>query len=104
MELINAGLGTRPRGEGPVVAMAGYATAVLNNGLGRYEAAIDGAQRGSDDDDYGYAGASLPELVEAAIAFRQAGGRRRRAAPAGGAHTRRGHGLGARRPGTRRRR
>ena len=46
--------------------MAGYATAVLNNGLGRYEAAVDGAQRGSDEGDYGYAGASLPELVEAA--------------------------------------
>ena len=46
--------------------MAGYAIAVLNNGLGRYEAAIDGAKRGSDDGDWGYAGASLPELVEAA--------------------------------------
>ena len=51
---------------GRVLAMAGYATAVLNNGLGRYEAAVDGARRGSDDGDWGYAGASLPELVEAA--------------------------------------
>jgi DNA-binding CsgD family transcriptional regulator len=49
-----------------VLALAGYATAVLNNGLGRYEAAIDGARRGSDDEDWGYAGRSLPELVEAA--------------------------------------
>ena len=64
MEQINAGLDAR--GEGRVVAMAGYAIAVLNNGLGRYEAAIDGAKRGSDDGDWGYAGASLPELVEAA--------------------------------------
>ena len=46
--------------------MAGYAIAVLNNGLGRYEAAADGAKRGSDAGDWGYAGASLPELVEAA--------------------------------------
>jgi len=46
--------------------MAGYGIAVLNNGLGRYEAAIDGARRGSDDGDWGYAGATLPELVEAA--------------------------------------
>jgi DNA-binding CsgD family transcriptional regulator len=52
--------------EGTVVAMAGYATAVLNNGLGRYEAAADSAQGSSDEGDYGYAGASLPELVEAA--------------------------------------
>ena len=65
MEQINAGLDAT-RGEGRVVAMAGYAIAVLNNGLGRYEAAIDGAKRGSDDGDWGYAGASLPELVEAA--------------------------------------
>ena len=54
------------RGEGRVLALAGYATAVLNNGLGRYEAAIDGALRGSEDEDQGYAGASLTELVEAA--------------------------------------
>jgi DNA-binding CsgD family transcriptional regulator len=63
--LINAGLVTAG-GEGRVVAMAGYAIAVLNNGLGRYAAALDGARRGSDDGDWGYAGAALPELVEAA--------------------------------------
>ena len=52
MEHINAGLeNATARGEGRVVAMAGYATAVLNNGLGRYEAAVDGARRGSDDGD-----------------------------------------------------
>ena len=48
------------------MALAGYASAVLNNGLGRYEAAMDGAKRGSDDGDFGYSGAALPELVEAA--------------------------------------
>ena len=58
--------GARRTREGTVVAMAGYAAAVLNNGLGRYEAASDGARRSSDEGDYGYAGASLPELVEAA--------------------------------------
>ena len=64
MQLISAGLedGT----EGRVPALAGYATAILNNGLGRYEAAMAGARRGSDDGDWGYAGACLPELVEAA--------------------------------------
>jgi DNA-binding CsgD family transcriptional regulator len=64
MEHIKAGLDAG--GEGRVVAMAGYATAILNNGLGRYEAALDGAKRSSDGGDWGYAGASLPELVEAA--------------------------------------
>ena len=54
------------RPEGTVVALAGYATAVLNNGLGRYEAALDGARRASEDGDFGYSSAALPELVEAA--------------------------------------
>ena len=67
MQLINAGLDTAAaQGEGTVEAMAGYAAAILNNGLGRYEAAVAGARRGSDDGDLGYSGASLPELVEAA--------------------------------------
>jgi DNA-binding CsgD family transcriptional regulator len=64
MGLINAAL--ESGGEGTVPALAGYATAILNNGLGRYEAAVAGARRGSDDGDWGYDGASLPELVEAA--------------------------------------
>ena len=67
MEFINAGLeNPTARSEGRVVALAGYATAVLNNGLGRYEAAMDGAKRASDDGDFGYSGAALPELVEGA--------------------------------------
>jgi DNA-binding CsgD family transcriptional regulator len=64
---INAGLeNPTARSEGTVVALAGYAIAVLNNGLGRYEAAMDGARRASGDGDFGYSGAALPELVEAA--------------------------------------
>jgi DNA-binding CsgD family transcriptional regulator len=54
------------RSEGTVVALAGYAAAVLNNGLGRYEAAVQGARRASDDGDFGYSSAALPELVEGA--------------------------------------
>ena len=66
-EFINAGLANATvRPEGRVVALAGYASAVLNNGLGRYEAATDGARRATDDGDYGYSGAALPELVEGA--------------------------------------
>jgi hypothetical protein len=57
------------RSEGRVVALAGYATAVLNNGLGRYEAAMDGALRASDDGDFGYSSAALPELIESATRF-----------------------------------
>ena len=49
------------------MALAGYATAVLNNGLGRYEAAMDGAKGASDDGDFGYSSAALPELIEGAI-------------------------------------
>jgi DNA-binding CsgD family transcriptional regulator len=67
LELINAGIAdATARGEGRVLALAGYAGGVLHNGLGRYEAAVDAALRGSADDDQGYAGWSLAELVEAA--------------------------------------
>jgi DNA-binding CsgD family transcriptional regulator len=67
LDLINAGLeNATVRGEGRVLSLAGTAAAVLYNGLGRYEAAIDGARRGSDDDNQGYAGWSLAELIEAA--------------------------------------
>ena len=66
-EFINVGLDNTPaRSEGRVVALAGHAIAVLNNGLGRYHAAVDGAKLASDDGDYGYSGAALPELVEGA--------------------------------------
>jgi DNA-binding CsgD family transcriptional regulator len=64
---INAGLeDPTGRSEGRVVALAGYASAVLNNGLGRYEAATDSARRACDDGDFGYSSAALPELVEGA--------------------------------------
>ena len=47
--------------------MAGYATAVLDNGLGRYEAAAEVAAR-IGDDDWGYAGAAQPDLAAAVLA------------------------------------
>jgi DNA-binding CsgD family transcriptional regulator len=44
-----------------------YTTAVRCNGLGRYEEALDAAQRGSERADlFGYAMWALPELAEAA--------------------------------------
>lgn len=52
------------RGEGTVLALAGYVTAVLNNDLGRYEAALLGAHQACAHDDLGFIGWSLAELVE----------------------------------------
>jgi DNA-binding CsgD family transcriptional regulator len=52
------------RGEGFVLAMAGYARSVLYNGLARYEAAAEAAERGLEHDPH--IGWSLAELVEAA--------------------------------------
>jgi DNA-binding CsgD family transcriptional regulator len=65
-ELIDPALeSATARGEGRVLALAGYCAAVLYNALGRYEDAAAGAHRGSEDDDQGYAAWSLAELVEA---------------------------------------
>src|SRR5215472_12833726 len=47
--------------------LAGYVTAVLNNGLGRYPAALAGARRACEHDDLGYFNWSLAELVEAGV-------------------------------------
>jgi DNA-binding CsgD family transcriptional regulator len=55
------------RGEGRVLGMAGYVTAVLNNGLGRYPAALAGARLACEHDDLGYFNWSLAELVEAGV-------------------------------------
>jgi DNA-binding CsgD family transcriptional regulator len=53
------------RGEGRAIGSAEYVTAVLYNGLGRYEAALIGAQRACEHEDLVYFGWSLVELVEA---------------------------------------
>ncbi len=73
LKLIDAGIrDARTRGEGRVLALAGYAGSVLHNGLGRYDVALDSARRGAEDDDQGYAAWSLAELVEAATRCGQA--------------------------------
>ena len=54
------------RGEGRVLALAEYATAVLYNGLGRYDAAVTAAERACEHDDLGLFAWALTELVEAA--------------------------------------
>jgi DNA-binding CsgD family transcriptional regulator len=55
------------RGEGRVCGLAGYAIAVLCNGLGQYPDALAGARQACDQDDLGYFNWSLAELVEAGL-------------------------------------
>jgi DNA-binding CsgD family transcriptional regulator len=67
LDLLSWGLeNTTERGEGRGIGGWGYATAVLYNGLGRYEAALEGARAGCEYDDLGISGFCLVELVEAA--------------------------------------
>jgi DNA-binding CsgD family transcriptional regulator len=54
------------RGEGRAITLAEYATAVLYNGLGRYQAARAAAQRACEHDDLGLFGWALVELIEGA--------------------------------------
>jgi DNA-binding CsgD family transcriptional regulator/tetratricopeptide (TPR) repeat protein len=54
------------RGEGRALGLAGYATAVLHNGHGRYPAALAHAQQACAYEDLGFLGWSLSELIEAA--------------------------------------
>jgi DNA-binding CsgD family transcriptional regulator len=56
----------RTRGDGRALGLIGYVTAVLNNGLGHYEAALAGAQEACAHEDLGFYGWSLVELIEAA--------------------------------------
>jgi DNA-binding CsgD family transcriptional regulator len=53
------------RGEGVVLTFAEHARAVLYNGLGHYQAALDPAQSASAQDELMLSAWSLPELVEA---------------------------------------
>jgi DNA-binding CsgD family transcriptional regulator len=53
------------RGEGRAIGLAEYATALLYNGLGRYDAALAAAGRACEYDDLGFLGWALIELVEA---------------------------------------
>ncbi|WP_166906019.1 AAA family ATPase [Mycobacterium sp. DL440] len=53
-------------GEGRMLGVARYATAVLCNGLGRYEEAFAAAQQAAEYEDLGLYGWYLVELIEAA--------------------------------------
>jgi DNA-binding CsgD family transcriptional regulator/tetratricopeptide (TPR) repeat protein len=68
LELIEAGIQeATARGEGRAIGLAGHVTAVLYNGLGRYEEAMAGARRACEQEDLGFFGWSLVELVEASV-------------------------------------
>jgi DNA-binding CsgD family transcriptional regulator len=67
LEYIDRGLeNATGRGEGRGIGAVGYFSAVLFNGLGRYEAALASAQRACEYEDLGIFGFCLVELVEAA--------------------------------------
>ena len=55
------------RGEGRALGVTGYVTAVLYNGLGRYQEAFAPAQRACEYDDFGLYCWCLVELAEAAV-------------------------------------
>lgn len=66
LDVIAAGLDEAARrGEGRAVTLAAYATAVLNNGLGNHQTALEAAQRACEHDDLDLCGWALIELVEA---------------------------------------
>jgi DNA-binding CsgD family transcriptional regulator len=66
-DLIDAGLrDATPRGEGRAVSWGDYATALLRNGLGDYDAARVAAQSACAHDDIGLVAWPMVELIEAA--------------------------------------
>ena len=58
--------GARERGEGCALAAANYAAAILHNGLGRYELAVEAAESAAASDDMTTSSWALYELVEGA--------------------------------------
>jgi hypothetical protein len=78
--LMEAGVeAANAQGEGRAITLAGLATAILNNGLGRYESGphrcstglrargLTAAQRACEHDDITLYGWALIELIEAAV-------------------------------------
>jgi DNA-binding CsgD family transcriptional regulator len=56
----------RARGDGVILTVCEYTSALLHNGLGHYETALAAAQQACAMDDLSVSSWSLPELVEAA--------------------------------------
>jgi DNA-binding CsgD family transcriptional regulator len=57
--------GARARGEGCAITAAHYAMAILHNGLGQYDQALDAAQKAVADDEIAISSWALYELAEA---------------------------------------
>jgi DNA-binding CsgD family transcriptional regulator len=55
------------RGDGRAITTAEFATGLLSNGLGRYEAALAAAQKASEHDELAVTCFVAPELIEAAV-------------------------------------
>jgi DNA-binding CsgD family transcriptional regulator len=55
------------RGEGRLLGLAGFVTAVLYNGLGQYAKAFAAARAACEHEDLGFYGWCLIELIEAAV-------------------------------------
>jgi DNA-binding CsgD family transcriptional regulator len=55
------------RGEGRLLGLSGFSTAILYNGLGRYDEALAEARRCCEYEDLGFYGWCLYELIEAAV-------------------------------------
>jgi DNA-binding CsgD family transcriptional regulator len=58
--------GARERGEGCAIAEADYCAAILHNGLGQYELAVDAAENAAAPDELVTSSWALYELIEAA--------------------------------------
>ncbi len=68
MKAIDAGIRTATaKGEGRALGQINYFSAVLHNGLARYDVALDHAQRACEYEDMGCFGWYLAELVEAGV-------------------------------------
>ncbi|MEV5206163.1 AAA family ATPase [Micromonospora sp. NPDC053740] len=68
MELIDATVkDADARGEGRLLGLAGYARAVLANGLGHYPGALEAARQAAEYEDLAVYNWTLGELVEAAV-------------------------------------
>lgn len=61
------------RGEGLAMASTEFATAVLHNGRGHYQAALAAAQQACEHDELGFGVWVLPELIEAGVRSGQNG-------------------------------
>ncbi|MGH2852166.1 MAG: helix-turn-helix transcriptional regulator, partial [Solirubrobacteraceae bacterium] len=58
--------GARARGEGCAITAVEYSMAILHNGVGEYERALDAAQKAADSDEIATSSWALYELIEAA--------------------------------------